>query len=53
MYFAPPDYDKIMKKVPYGNVITVGEIRKYFAELSGTAFIEPITAGILFPLLHR
>ena len=28
MYFAPPiDYDKVMKKVPYGKVITVGKIR--------------------------
>ena len=36
MYFAPPiDYDKVMKKVPYGKVITVGTIREYFAELSG------------------
>ena len=27
MYFAPPiDYDKVMKKVPYGKVITVGKI---------------------------
>lgn len=37
MYFPPPiDYDKVMKKVPYGEVITVGEIRKYFTELSRT-----------------
>jgi len=35
MYFAPPiEYDKIMKLVPYGKVITIGKIRKYFAELS-------------------
>ena len=34
MYFAPPiDYDRVMKKVPYGKVITVGTIREYFAEL--------------------
>lgn len=47
MYFAPPiDYDKVMKEVPFGKVITVGEIRKYFAELSGADFTEPITAGI-------
>lgn len=37
MCFPPPiDYDKVMKKVPYGEVITVGEIRKYFTELSRT-----------------
>ena len=53
MYFAPPiDYDRVMKKVPYGKVITVGTIREYFAELSGADFTEPITAGILFLLWH-
>ena len=47
MYFAPPiDYDRIMKQVPYGQVITVGEIREYFARQSGADFTEPITAGI-------
>lgn len=47
MYFAPPiDYDTIMKQVPYGKVITVGEIREYFAKKSGADFTEPITAGI-------
>lgn len=35
MYFAPPiDYDKVMKLIPYGKVITVGKIREYFAELN-------------------
>jgi len=47
MYFAPPiDYDKVMKLVPYGKVITVGKIREYFAKLNGADFTEPITAGI-------
>lgn len=47
MYFAPPiEYDKVMKSVPYGKVITVGDIREYFAKLSGADFTEPITAGI-------
>lgn len=47
MYFAPPiDYDKVMKRVPYGKVTTVGAIREYFAKLSGADFTEPITAGI-------
>ena len=47
MYFAPPtDYDKVMRQVPYGKVITVGEIREYFARQSGADFTEPITAGI-------
>ena len=47
MYFAPPiDYDKVMKRVPYGKVITIGKIREYFARESGGDFTEPITAGI-------
>ena len=47
MYFAPPiDYDKVMKQVPCGKVITVGKIREYFAKLNGADFTEPITAGV-------
>ena len=47
MYFAPPiDYDKVMKLVPCGKVITIGSIREYFAELNHADFTEPITAGI-------
>ena len=47
MYFAPPiDYDKVMKQVPYGKVITIGKIREYFAKMSGADFTDPITAGI-------
>ena len=52
MYFAPPiDYDKVMKKIPYGKVITVGKIREYFAELNGADFTEPITAGIFVSIV--
>ena len=47
MYFAPPvDYDRVMRRIPYGKVTTVGEIRDYFAKMSGADFTEPITAGI-------
>ena len=47
MYFAPPiDYDKVMKKIPYGKVITIGKIREFFAKENDADFIEPITAGI-------
>ena len=47
MYFAPPiDYDKVMRLVPYGKVITVSGIREHFAKISGADFTEPITAGI-------
>ena len=47
MHFAPPlDYDRVMKRVPYGRVTTVGEIREYFAKQNGADFTELITAGI-------
>ena len=52
MYFAPPiDYDKVMKRVPYGKVITIGKIREYFARESGGDFTEPITAGIFVSIV--
>ena len=47
MYFAPPiDYDKVMRLVPYGKLITVSGIREHFAKISGADFTEPITEGI-------
>ncbi len=47
MYFAPPmDYDKVMRQVPFGKLLTVGAIREHFAAVSGADFTEPITAGI-------
>ena len=43
MYFAPPiDYDKVMRLAPFGKLLTVGTIRKYFT--------EPITAGIFISI---
>ncbi len=51
MYFAPPiDYDKIMRLVPFGKLLTVGEIRDYFAKKNGADFTEPITAGIFISI---
>ncbi len=47
MYFAPPlDYDRVMRRIPRGKVITVGKIREHFAKQSGADFTEPITAGV-------
>lgn len=47
MYFAPPiDYDRVMRRIPYGKVITVGKIKEYFADLNGADFTEPMTAGM-------
>lgn len=47
MYFAPPiEYDRVMRLVPLGKLLTIGTIRDYFARQSGADFTEPITAGI-------
>lgn len=47
MFFAPPlAYDEIMKRVPFGKVVTVGKIREYLAEKNGADFTDPLTAGI-------
>ena len=52
MYFAPPmDYDAAMRRVPYGQLTTVGDIRAYFAKQSGADFTEPITAGIFVSIV--
>ena len=52
MYFAPPiDYDKIMRLVPFGKLLTVGTIRDYFARQNGADFTEPITAGIFVSIV--
>lgn len=47
MFFAPPlAYDEIMKRVPYGKVLTVGAIREYLAKKNQADFTDPLTAGI-------
>lgn len=47
MYFAPPIfYDEIMRKVPYGKLTTIKDIREYFAKKNNADFTDPITAGI-------
>ncbi|NSW91752.1 MAG: MGMT family protein [Firmicutes bacterium] len=47
MLIAPPlAYDEIMKKVPYGKVITTDYIRNYLAKKHGADFTCPLTAGI-------
>jgi alkylated DNA nucleotide flippase Atl1 len=52
MYFAPPiEYDRIMKRIPFGKVITIGEIRTYFAKINCADFTEPITAGIFVSIV--
>ena len=46
MFFAPPlQYDQLMRRVPWGYLTTVGEMRSYLARKNGADFTEPITAG--------
>lgn len=53
MYFAPPIYyDKVMKRIPYGKVITVGKIREYFAKLMVLILQSLLQQEFLF-LLQR
>ena len=54
MYFAPPiDYDTVMKRIPFGKVITIGKIREYFAKENNADFTEPITAGVFVSIAAR
>ena len=47
MFFAPPlYYDKLMKKVPKGKLVTVGQMRDYLAKQNKADFTDPMTAGI-------
>lgn len=52
MYFAPPTaYDRVMRLVPFGKLLTVGAIRTYFARQNGADFTEPITAGVFVSIV--
>lgn len=47
MFIAPPIYyDELMRKVPKGRLITVGQMRDYFAKRYDVDFTDPMTAGI-------
>jgi len=45
------DYDKVMRRVPYGQLLMVGSIREYFAKQCGADFTEPITAEIFVSIV--
>ena len=52
MFFAPPlYYDKLMRKVPKGNLITAGQIREYLAKENNADFTCPLTAGIFINIV--
>ncbi len=47
MLLAPAiDYDRLIRRIPRGQVVTVGQLRMYLAAQYGADFTDPITAGI-------
>lgn len=47
MLIAPPIfYDRLIKKVPKGKLVTVGNLRKVLAKENDADFVDPMTAGI-------
>ena len=52
MFLAPPlYYDKLMKKVPKGKLITSGQIREFLAKENNADFTCPLTAGIFINIV--
>jgi alkylated DNA nucleotide flippase Atl1 len=43
---APLEYDEVMKKIPFGKVITSDEIRSYLAKKHGAHYTCQLTAGL-------
>ena len=47
MYFAPPiDYDRAMRRVPFGKLLTVGDMRRNHDRPRRAVFTDPLTAGL-------
>jgi alkylated DNA nucleotide flippase Atl1 len=54
MLIAPPlAYDEIMRKVPYGKVITADYIRNYLAKKHNADYTCPLTAGIFINIAAK
>ena len=52
MLLAPPlYYDKLMRKVPKGKLITAGQIREYLAKENNADFTCPLTGGIFINIV--
>lgn len=52
IFFAPPIfYDELMKRVPKGKLITIGQMRDYLAKENEADFTEPLTAGIFVQIV--
>ncbi|MEA5095689.1 hypothetical protein SDC9_104960 [bioreactor metagenome] len=54
MLIAPPiAYDEIMRRVPYGKLITADYVRNYLARKHNADFTCPLTAGIFMNIAAR
>ncbi|OPX88462.1 MAG: hypothetical protein A4E53_01891 [Pelotomaculum sp. PtaB.Bin104] len=54
MLIAPPlAYDEIMKKVPFGKVITINQIRDYLARKHNADYTCQLTAGMFINIAAR
>lgn len=52
MFFAPPlFYDELMKKVPFGKLLIISEMRDFLAKNNGADFTDPMTAGIFVSIV--
>lgn len=58
MYFAPPaDYDAVMKRVPFGKVITIEKkqeyfaVRPYYAKAEKIFFLTPLKTISFYAIL--
>lgn len=52
MFFAPAIYyDQLIKKVPSGKLITIKQMRDYFASQNNADFTDPMTAGIFITIV--
>lgn len=52
MLLAPPlYYEKLMRKVPKGKLITAGQIREFLAKENNADFTCPLTAGIFINIV--
>lgn len=52
MFLAPPIYyDELMRKVSYGKLVTISQMREYLAKKYNASFTDPMTAGIFINIV--
>lgn len=52
MFFAPPlFYDELMRKVPFGKLLTISQMRDFLAKKNKADFTDPLTAGIFVSIV--